>query len=189
MEARGHVDAVLGRSKAVFRSAEHEGFVEDTNAPQLDFEFLDPGSERAGLLVEVRDADSSALEDRRLGRLLVGRGKSRLETVIAFPELVTTALLRFDALLADIFTTALWFAVTGRVRRKVIVFLKVTEVVFLLLLPCRSPPRRPRGAGSAGIAAVTMNQIAAITLGRSSECWGTSAGSWGVMGGRWRGSP
>jgi hypothetical protein len=173
----------------VFCRAEHERFVEDTNAPKLDFEFLYPGSEGAGLLVEIRDADGGTLEDRCLGRLLVGRGKSRLETVIALPEFVATALLRFDALLADIFTTALWLAITGGVRGKVVVFLKVTEVVFLLRLPCGSPPGRPRGAGSAGISAVAMNQIASITLWGPSKGRGAGTGSWGVMGGRWRGSP
>jgi hypothetical protein len=189
METRGHVDAVLGRGKAVFCGAEHEGFVEDTNTPELNLEFLDPGGERAGLLIEVGDADGSALEDGGLGRLLVGGGKSRLETVVALPELVTAALLRLDALLADVFTTALWLAVTGRVRGKIIVLFKVTEVVFLLWLPCRTPPGRPRGAGSAGIAAVAMNQSTSITLRGPSECWSTSTSSWRVMRRRRRGGP
>jgi hypothetical protein len=67
VEARGHVNAILGRGEAVFCGAEHEGFVKDTNTPELDLEFLDPGGERAGLLVKVRDADGSALEDGCLG--------------------------------------------------------------------------------------------------------------------------
>jgi hypothetical protein len=61
------MNAVLGRGKAVFGRAEHEGFVEDTNTPELDLEFLDPSGERASLLIEIRDADGSTLEDGRLG--------------------------------------------------------------------------------------------------------------------------
>jgi hypothetical protein len=182
METRGHVNAILGSSKAMFCGAEHEGFVEDTNTPELNLEFLDSGGERAGLLVKVRDADGSTLEDGCLGGLLVGRGKGRLETVVALPELVTTALLRLDALLANVLATALWLAITGCVGRKVIVLLKVAEVVFFLWLPCRSPPGWPRGAGSAGIAAVAMNQIASITFGGPSKSWSTSTSSWRVMG-------
>lgn len=43
VETRGHVDAILCGRKAVFCRAEHERFVEDTNAPKLDLEFLYPG--------------------------------------------------------------------------------------------------------------------------------------------------
>jgi hypothetical protein len=157
VEGGRHVHVGVGRVEAMFRRTEHEGFVEDADASQLNLEFLYPGSERAVLLVKIGDADGGTLEDRSLGRLLVGGRKGRLETVVPFPEFVTTTLLRLDALFANVLTTAFWLAVCGTLGREIIVFFEVTEVIFFLGLPCRSSPGWTRGAGGASITAVAMN--------------------------------
>lgn len=183
VEAVGHVNAIGGRSKTVLGGAEHERLVEDTNASELDFEFFNPSGEGTGLLVEVGDANGGTFEDGCLGRLLVGGRESRLETVITFPEFVTTALFRLDTLFADIFTTTFWLAVTADLGRKVIILIKVAEIIILFLwfaYGTSSGCARCR-AGSARVAAVTVNKIATITLWRACHGWGTSTSSWGVV--------
>lgn len=47
------------------------------------------------------------VQQRHLARLLVGNGKHILQTPIAITQLITAALLRLDALLANLFATTL----------------------------------------------------------------------------------
>jgi hypothetical protein len=158
------VNTSLGGSESVLSSAEHEGLVEYSDATKLSLEFFNSGGEGARLLIEVGDADGSALEDGGLGRLLVGGRESLLEAVVSLTELVTTALFRLDTLLADVLTAAFWLAVTSGVGGKVFVFLKVAKVILLLGFPDRTPARRTR-AGRAGSATVAVDESTSITFG------------------------
>jgi hypothetical protein len=150
------VDTSLSGSESVLSSAEHEGLVEYSDATKLSLEFFNSGGEGARLLVEVGDADGGALEDGCLGRLLVRGRESLLQAVVSLAKFVTAALLRFDALLANVLAAAFWLAITSGVGGKVLVFLKVAKVILLFGFPDRSAARRTR-AGGAGIATVAVD--------------------------------
>lgn len=86
-------------------------------------------------MVEIGDADGGTLEDGSLGGFLVGGWKSLLEAVITFPELITATLLRLDALLADILTTAFGLAVGVGEGSKVVILFEITDIILILGLP------------------------------------------------------
>ena len=121
-----------GSGSAVLRGAEHEGLVENTNTPQLGLEFVDAGGEVGRLVVEIGDADGGTLEDGSLGRLLVRGREGSAEAVVPLAELVTAALLRLDALAADVLAAAFWLLAIGGGGREVIVLVELGPVLFLL---------------------------------------------------------
>jgi hypothetical protein len=159
-----------GSGSAVFRGAEHEGLVENTNTPQLGLEFVDAGGKVGGLVVEVGDADGGTLEDRGLGRLLVRGGEGGTEAVVALAELVTAALLRLDALTADVLAAALWLLAVDGGRRKVIILVELGPVLFLLDLAGAATGGTSRGdkdgAGRGPGTLVAIDEATTVALGR-----------------------
>jgi hypothetical protein len=94
-----------------------------------------------------------------------------LEAIVSLSEFITTALLRFDALFADIFTATFGLAIASSMRSKVVVFFEVTEIIFFLWFPDRSTPGWPCRASSAGVAAMAVDEASTIALGRSTRSW------------------
>ena len=167
-----------GSGCAVLRGAEHEGLVENTNTPQLGLEFVDAAPEGGRLVVEVGDADGGTLEDRGLGRLLVGGGEGSTEAVVSLAELVAAALLGLDALAADVLAAALWLLAVDGSRRKVIVLVELGPVLFLLDLARAAAGGASRGhkdgAGGGAGTLVAIDETTSVALGRGLGLWGAS---------------
>jgi hypothetical protein len=188
---RGHVvsrqvDASLGSSvlgsgssSAVLGGAEHEGLVENTHTPQLSLEFVDTAGEVGRLVVEVGDADGGTLEDGGLGGLLVGGGQGGAETVVALAEFIATALLRLDALAADVLAAALWLLAVDGSGREIVILIELGPVLFLLDLAGAATGGASRGdedgAGGGAGTLVAIDEAASVALWRGLGVRGAGA--------------
>lgn len=168
-----------GSGSAVFRGAEHESLVENTNTPQLSLEFVNTGGKIGSLVVEIGDADGGTLEDRGLGRLLVRGREGGTEAVVALAELVAAALLGLDTLAADVLAAALWLLAVGSGRRKVIILVELGPVLFLLDLARAATGGTSRGnkdgaRGGPGTL-VAIDEATTVALGGGLGVWGSGA--------------
>lgn len=105
-----------------------------------------------------------------------------LEAVVALPQFITTALLRFNALLANILPAALGLAIASSMRREIVIFLKVAEIILLLWL-ANGTPASWAGGCTAGTSIMTMDERATVALwwrARDSGC--ASAGTRRIAG-------
>lgn len=173
-----------GSGRTVFCSTEHEGLVENTNTPQLGLEFIDAGGEVSRLVVKVGDTDGGTLEDGGLGGLLVGGREGGTEAVVPLAELVAAALLRLDALAADVLAAALWLLAVGGGRRKVIVLVELSPVLFLLDLAGAAAGGTSRGhkdgAGRGPCTLVAIDKATTVALGRGLGVRGSGADTRGI---------
>jgi hypothetical protein len=173
-----------GSGSAVLRSAEHEGLVENTNTPQLSLEFLDAARKVGRLVVEIGDADGGTLEDGGLGRLLVRGGQRSAEAVVPLAELVTAALLRLDALAADVLAAALWLLSVQGCGREVVVLVELGPVLLLLDLAGAATGGasggQEVGAGGGAGALVAIDEATAVALGGGLGLRGAGADAGGL---------
>jgi hypothetical protein len=107
---------------------EHEGLVDVAEAMNFRLGCLQPVLELLTDGVEVTKVACGAIEQRNLARLLVGRGEGLLETCITVSKLVTSSLLRLDALFADGLAARVG-ASTDQGRRVELFVLLVTVIV------------------------------------------------------------
>ena len=127
---------------ALLSSAKHEGLVNAVGLDQhtqtyegmvdllpqassLSLRLLEPGLQLLLRHLEVLDVGSRPVQERDLARLLVRHGKGILKAAVAIAQLIAAALLRLDALAADLLTTDIVVGEVAHARLEVVVVVAV----------------------------------------------------------------
>ena len=106
-------------------TAEHQGVIEGMEPLSLHLSLVEPRLELPLCHLEVLDVCRRAVQKRNFARLLVRHGKDVLQTAVAIPELIAAALLRLDALAADLLTTDIVVGEVAHARLEVVVVVAV----------------------------------------------------------------
>jgi hypothetical protein len=118
-----------GSGMTLLGSAQHQCLIDLAKAGSLVLCLLEPRLELLLCHLQVLDVSGGAVQERNLAGLLVGDGKSILEATVAVPELITSPLLRLDALATDFLAADLIRSSGGAGGGEVIII--VREVIML----------------------------------------------------------
>lgn len=90
-----------GVVRALVRGAEHQRLVDVAKSVNLRFSGFQSEFQLLFDGLEIPNVSSCSVEQRNLAGFLVGRRKGILQAGVAVPELISSPLFRFDALLAN----------------------------------------------------------------------------------------
>lgn len=137
--------ALRGGDAATLSSAEHKRLVDLSEASGLGFEFSDLLDHLGRAELEVADVGGSPIQQRHLGRLLVGSREDLLELAVPISEFIATPLFGLDTLSTDLFTTLGDDDFAGRQNtvQAIIVVLIIIVIIVLALGGGGSPALLP----------------------------------------------